>query len=57
MLVKINPITSIEIYAFKEEAMRIDWKRVTFDNGGTNLKYGSFHDMKTDMTVSSCFLQ
>ena len=33
--------------------MRIDWKGVTFDNGGTNLKYGSFHDMKTDMTGAS----
>ena len=28
-------------------------KGVTFDNGGTNLKYGSFHDMKTDMTGAS----
>ena len=25
-------------------------KGVTFDSGGINLKYGSFHDMKTDMT-------
>lgn len=28
-------------------------KGVTFDSGGTNIKYGSFHDMKTDMTGAS----
>lgn len=28
-------------------------KGVTFDAGGINLKFGSFHDMKTDMTGAS----
>ena len=52
---KNNPYMLILKYLPKkgEKPAVLIGKGVTFDAGGINLKYGSFHDMKTDMTGAS----